>query len=401
MTPLLILAVAATGASTARPQGSYVLRDPAGPRFGPGPQHRIIYMNRHGGTYYSGYDDSSANVSSIPYSTSQLSAWSYGDASWAQVMACTRAMFSRFDVEITDVDPGDVPHIESAVGGTPGQVGMGSGVGGVAPMNTDCSVVETAIVFTFAGVYGDDPQSICETVAQEVSHALGLDHEYLCEDPMTYLYGCGEKTFQDADVACGEYSARQCMCGDSTQNSVQTLLAVLGAADAIGPDLEITQPADGATVQPGFAIAWTAADAAGVAAADVYLDGALLTSLPAPPWSFQAPADVADGPHTIEVRARDLAGNESSAQVAATVQRPGGGDPPDPGELGDPCGADADCASGWCDTETGGVCGDPDPGVDDEGPGVARGGCRAAGRTAPLGVLLLLLLAMLSIPRRR
>jgi hypothetical protein len=106
---------------------------------------------------------------------------------------------------------------------------MPFGVGGVAPFT--CGLIPTAVVYAFADVYGGDNQGICETVAQEVSHAFGLDHEFLCEDPMTYLSGCGAKTFQDQAASCGEFEPRECSCGGSSQNSVQQMLQTIGASD--------------------------------------------------------------------------------------------------------------------------------------------------------------------------
>lgn len=190
------------------------------------PKHRVVYMNRHGGTFTPGDSNSRTNRSSIVSYTSSIPAWNVSEAGWLEVMDCMRELWAPFDVEITDIDPGDLPHIESVVAGRPQDVGMQSGIGGVSPF--DCGIIETSIVFTFAQVYGTNYRNICETAAQEVAHSFGLDHEYMCSDPMTYLYGCGEKSFQDVAAPCGEYSARACSCGGSTQNSVELLLAYNG-----------------------------------------------------------------------------------------------------------------------------------------------------------------------------
>src|SRR5687768_8859352 len=113
--------------SLERPRGTYVRvapnPDDTTPRFGPGPQHRVVYMNKNGGTFNRGsFDNSSTNLSSIPSGTASVSAWTYGDANWNQLMACVRDIYAPFDVTITDVDPGDTPHVESVVGGRPGQI---------------------------------------------------------------------------------------------------------------------------------------------------------------------------------------------------------------------------------------------------------------------------------------
>jgi MYXO-CTERM domain-containing protein len=103
---------------------------------------------------------------------------------------------------------------------------MPSGVGGVSPFS--CGTINNSIVFTFAVVYGTAYRDICETSAQEIAHSFGLDHEHLCSDPMTYLTGCGNKSFQNVAAPCGEYSNRACMCGGNTQNSVALLDQRLG-----------------------------------------------------------------------------------------------------------------------------------------------------------------------------
>ena len=39
-------------------------------------------------------------------------------------------------------------------------------------------------------------------MAQETGHTFGLDHAFLCADPMTYLDGCTlPKQFQDVDTS--------------------------------------------------------------------------------------------------------------------------------------------------------------------------------------------------------
>ena len=205
----------------------------------------VMYLNRHGGRFAGGWDDSSQNRSSILGWSADISPYNGGDRKWQEVLSCTQRLFARFDVDVTDQDPGATPHVEAVVGGTPGEAGMGEGVGGVAPMMGDCSPIDRAVVYIFSEALGGDAQLICEVIGQEVAHAYGLDHQFLCSDPMTYLEPCGPKTFQDTAAQCGEYSARGCMCGGATQNSVDRWAEVLGvsAGDA-GP------PPSGGEVSP-------------------------------------------------------------------------------------------------------------------------------------------------------
>src|SRR5690606_19334412 len=138
--------------------------------------------------------------------------------------------------------------------------GLPNGVGGVAPIDTfQCNIIPRAVVYVFSGALPNNAQVLCEVAAQEIAHALSLDHELLCEDPMTYLSGCGAKTFQDRAAQCGEFSPRQCDCGRPSQNSVQILYDKLGPSggsptppptvdDEGPPSVSIASPANGAVL---------------------------------------------------------------------------------------------------------------------------------------------------------
>ncbi len=228
------------------PRGGYVVTDDPQPL--PPPDDvtyhapKIFYVNRGGGTYYPGTNDARTNRSTIVSSTRTVPAWNVSAAGWNQVMTCLTTTFSRWNVVITDVDPGNVPHYELVTAGRPQDIGMQQGVGGVSPFS--CGVIQNSIVFTFAAVYGTDYRSVCETNAQEIAHSFGLDHERLCQDPMTYLSGCGNKSFQNVAAPCGEYSNRACQCGGSTQNSVALLDQRLGLAEPGMVDAGPTPPID-------------------------------------------------------------------------------------------------------------------------------------------------------------
>jgi hypothetical protein len=205
---------------------------------------RVVFLNRRGGTYTRGSNNSSTNVSSIPTASSvTLPAYEGSEADWQSLMSCVRSQYARFNVQITDVDPGAAMHIEAVVGGSSSALGYASNVGGVSPFN--CGVISRSIVYVFSRAYGS-VRGECEAVAHEIGHSLGLEHEYLCQDPMTYLYGCGNKTFQDAPAQCGTSSAVACQCGSATQNTVQKLLANVGPATGTSPTPPTTPVVDAA-----------------------------------------------------------------------------------------------------------------------------------------------------------
>jgi len=199
---------------------------------------RTIYLNRDGAILTPGLNDSRSDRSSIVSEPVVITPWDIDDATWNETVDCMRDMYRRFDVTITDVDPGDAPHIEAIFGGHPHDVGLEDGVAGVSPFTTDCSVVENSIVFTFTDVLPDDSQLMCEIMAQEIAHSYGLDHQLTPEDPMTYLEYDGDREFQDQMADCGEFESRDCgidgsVCRDG-QNSVAVLTGRLGKRDAEG-----------------------------------------------------------------------------------------------------------------------------------------------------------------------
>lgn len=236
---------------------------------GPGDPPLPIFLNRNGGTYSPGNDDSRTNTSIVPNTRSTVSAFSGSNTEWQGFVDCITTMFAPYNCSMTETEPAGGEYIEAVIGGTPQQVGLPNGVGGVAPIDSfQCNIIPNAIIYTFSEVVGNDPQTTCEIAAQEIAHALSLDHEYYCPDPMTYLGGCGDKTFRDYDAQCGEYQPRNCNCGRPSQNSVQTIIDKLGTNtgmppppppnDPNPPTVSITSPADGASLPQNSTITVTA-----------------------------------------------------------------------------------------------------------------------------------------------
>ena len=209
-------------------------------------QSKVIYLNHHGVTLTPGDDDSRTNHSSIISSHEQrcrrgTRARRPGTRPSRACRTCSRGSTSRSPTTIRAT----TPHIEAVFGGSPQNIGMGQGVGGVSPFTEDCGIIENSIVFTFTNVFPDDAQTVCEVMAQEVAHSYGLDHEMLASDPMTYLDYNGNRSVQGPDgvvrrvpeprraASAARRAARtRTRCSCSTQR--------LGKADLVAPTLGIT-----------------------------------------------------------------------------------------------------------------------------------------------------------------
>jgi len=399
-------------------------RAAAEPVLGPAANTHIIYMNpcTGGCTVTAGTTNNQTQKSDIGHGT--LSAFSKGATEWASVMSCMRNTFSRFNVTITDQDPGTAAHLEVMVAGLGSELGQQSGVLGVADyacssVGVGCSTFHAnALVFDFAndpayyetqyGLYGAN--DICATAAQEIAHTWALDHVVDATDPLTYNSSMGIRQFKDnqqcgSDCQNGQSPLGQtcsnndpatgthtCMMGQSTQNEVQLITSLFGASapDTTPPTVSFTSPANNASVMPSFTITANAMDDQAVASVEVTLDGTSLGVKTATPYSWTAPSTLPTGPHHLVATAKDLAGNTAMATLDVTygagcqhdsdcmgtnevcnagvcVAGPGA-----QGGLGSPCMGNSDCASGSC-------------GDDGAGNKYCVSGCNPMANTCPSG----------------
>lgn len=368
---LATLGVSSSAALADRPETGYLWADPERIEIAePDPQNHVsnvIYLNgcfQDGDcTFSPGNESSVGNKSSIIPNTVEISAFDAGSTAWDSLVQCVQKAYSPLNIVVTDQDPSPMPHFEAVVGGTPDEAGMPDNVGGVSPFS--CGVINNAITYSFANVYDGYIPEICWTVAQESAHAFGLDHEYLCDDPMTYLDSCGyEKWFRNVDAACGEFSSRGCSCGGSSQNSYKRMKDHFGAAPATPPSVSISEPATGTAVPDGYSVRAEATDDIMVDRVELWINSRKIGELDRPPYEFAVPASMSDGVHLIEVRAFDL--YDAVSVASSTVLRGAacsqgscadaeacvdGRCVPGPGAedgLGAACGGNGDCASLLC-----------------------------------------------------
>jgi MYXO-CTERM domain-containing protein len=332
---------------------------------------RIIYVHKcpvQGCTIRPGTNDSRTDTSDIPSQQVVITQFRQSQAVWDQMMACVKNTYAPFNITVTDVDPGNVPHYENIVGGMSGtelSPDLG-GAGGVSPFT--CAEIPNSVSFTF-DVYGPAPDQLCWTVAQETAHSFGLEHEYNANDPLTYIAGGPSmKRFQATDSPCGTFQKlAKCQCTNlATQNSYKFIVDMFGAGAATPPTISIKAPASGNKVQPGFVVRVSAMDDVAVDHVELWIDN-MDTGVKAmtAPYILTAPDGIAEGPHTIEARAIDVQGVPASAMVDVELGPPcttsSGCSGDDvcvmgvclpgrdvPGGIGDTCTAPTECLFGSC-----------------------------------------------------
>ncbi|MCP4448351.1 MAG: hypothetical protein GY811_23875 [Myxococcales bacterium] len=374
---LLVACAAALGAengaaSAETARGSYLHADPSRVDIGSATSHtsNVIYLN---GCFGSGCDFSPGNESSIENTSSLIDAprhvppFSGGQMQWDAIVDCVRDTYKPFDIEITDQDPGNEPHFEAIVAGEASDIGMVGLIGGLAPFLCG-ETINNAITFSFAALVDNDVAETCWVIAQETAHAFGLDHEYLCSDPMSYLRSCDyNKRFQDEDAPCGEFGERECSCGGPTQNSYRRLLEHFGPGVATPPTVAIDSPANGDEVEAGFIVRTRASDNLRVDRVELRVNSVIVGVSESEPYIFNVPETISDGRLRLEVTAYDNYDYQGAA-IIEVIQ----GEPCDnPGDcagletcvsgrcvpgpdaedgLGQQCLEAADCASGRCGT---------------------------------------------------
>ncbi len=349
-------------------------REPCTARIGmSGPQaRRTLFVNRHGGSFGPGLrTDSTLNtVAAIEITSGVIPPMAGSDTDWALLLDCVRERFRNHNIDVVDIEPPSTEtYAEVIVGGTQLDINYSPdhGVGGVASNDVFCAVGEKAIAFAFGTGFdladASDRQWLCVATAHEAGHLYGLEHEVVPADIMSYenpnLFA---KEFVDAESPCGEFvgAPNPCFCSqNATQNSRLKLDDLLGPNEQELPVVTVTSPAPGATVGPRFAVVATATDNSSVETVELWIDDVLADSDTLPPYKLEAPADLALGSHSVEVRAVDKASNRGAVSFQVTVE-PGCSTAAECaegelcvnnaclGDVGHECGESNDCESGIC-----------------------------------------------------
>lgn len=171
--------------------------------------------------------------------------------------------------------------------------------------------------------------SLGNVLSHELGHTLGFRHEHI--RPEANATQCvednqfrGVTPYDSASVMHYPQCNGTSQTLAFTQRDQQGVVLIYGAPAANpSPMATINQPVDGATVGPTFDVEASVVDT-DLVKAELSLDGTVKGTLMAAPFTFKL-TNVAIGPHTLEIKATDAAGQTTVKTLSVTVAANGGG----------------------------------------------------------------------------
>jgi hypothetical protein len=202
----------------------------------PEAQEVNVVLNREGAQLHPGPDFARLGLSSVlierRMTALEIPAYRTSNSRWKALGRCIEGRFDDYQVNILDEAPSSGDYMVLHVGGSSKQLGMSPRIRGLSP--TTGRVIPNATMFLFT--HGNpSTKELCEAGAHEIGHAVGLDHNRLCTDLMSYR-SCGAKSFREAASPCGEYEARECHNGELEQSSALKLRQLVGLRER-GPEV--------------------------------------------------------------------------------------------------------------------------------------------------------------------
>ncbi len=295
------------------------------------------------------------------------------DGEWNAIRACVAKIYSFYNVTVVDQRPTSGPYHMAIVSGNADSIQFQGGVDGqllglsalscAGPLD---NVVSFSLADSHRAVFESSARYVkemCTTIAHEVGHAYGLEHQFefddgksACPDPMSYDVGiCNPPThfFRNKSSKCGATQVGNCMCAQR-QNSHGKLELAFGSkpSDAVAlPTASVILPMAGQTLNA--IVAAFAGSERGVEKVELILNGTVYAEVGAAPYTgqigqsnpsqyqFDVPAGLPDSKYDIVIRAHDDVGNSTDSAPVSVMK--GAGCTSDEG-----CGTAQVCDDGYC-----------------------------------------------------
>ncbi|NVB84229.1 MAG: matrixin family metalloprotease [Kofleriaceae bacterium] len=162
-------------------------------------------MHRTGGRVVAGdYDDSRRWVSHTVQTTGRKDAVMPGfegsDAEWRGMLSCARNEYAGLPVDFVEKPPANGEYLLVFVGGSPTNMGMSRMWGWASAGSKE--VVPHGVGFVFSADHKakDRTIALCETLAHEVGHMIGLDHSTDCNDVMSTNAACRNRDYKHGRI---------------------------------------------------------------------------------------------------------------------------------------------------------------------------------------------------------
>jgi len=184
----------------------------------------VLYLNRSGGSYDHGnVDNAGLNLSVIVDAPLTLEPYPRDDVEWADTTACIRLALQGFPIEITETDPGLVPHVELVF-----TTAYWAGVPGQTHVIPDGCFSRHELAFVFGSALATDARACQVALIAFAQMTARLSYGENCRDWVDHSMDCvPDRTFVDEDVPCVDANNQpiSCRCGGTTQNTYRALVA--------------------------------------------------------------------------------------------------------------------------------------------------------------------------------